>query len=87
MKRSTNTHTRYRRENRPLVPISVFRGVQLVGTAAFDEFIVNLEVIHRSEPLQFPDKYHFGGGGPRQLLLDGCVSRRAEALCCIRTCT
>jgi hypothetical protein len=43
MKMSTNTH--YRREDWPLVPISVFSGVPLVGTAAFDEFTLNLEVI------------------------------------------
>jgi hypothetical protein len=83
MKTSTNIH--YRREDRPLVPISVFSGVQLVATAAFDEFILDLEATHRGEPLQFPDKYPFGGGGPRQSPTTSACwpgSCRAEALYC-----
>jgi len=49
----------YRRKYRSLLPISVFSRVQMVATAAF-------EATQRGKPLQFPDNYPFGGGGPRQ---------------------
>ena len=74
MKTSTNVH--YRRKYRSLLPISVFSRVQKVATAAF-------EATQRGKPLQFPDNYPFGGGGPRQDPTSACLPGlgRAETRC------
>jgi hypothetical protein len=52
MKKSTNIH--YRREDRPLGLISVPSGLQLVATAAFDEFILNLQAVHCGRTAAIP---------------------------------
>jgi hypothetical protein len=52
MKKSTNID--YRREDRPLGLISVPSGLQLLATAAFDEFILDLQAVHRRRTAAIP---------------------------------